>query len=142
MAFFEVDGLADLIEDFEDIASLPEDVIDDMLNAEADVVAKTQKRTAESMLHGKYYTGDLAKSIKKSKVMKNSDGASIRIQFIGTRKRGEAVSTNAEVAFVNEFGKRGQSPRPFIKTANDECAGEAVEKATEIHDAFLKSKNL
>lgn len=142
MAYFKVEGLADLIEDFGNIASLPEDVIDEMLNAEADVAVKAQKRTAQSMLHGKFYTGDLAKSIDKTKVKKTRDGASIQIVFKGSRTRHGGMSTNAEIAVVNEFGKRGQDPRAFIKTANEECADEAVGEAGKVYDAYLKSKNL
>ena len=40
-----------------------------------------------------------------------------QITFDGTRKRGNTITRNAEIAFVNEYGKRGQDARPFMKTA-------------------------
>lgn len=49
---------------------------------------------------------------------------------------------NAAVAFINEYGKRNQAPRPFIATANEAAATPAVEAAAEIYDAFLQSKGL
>lgn len=144
MAYFKVEGLDDLAKDFENISTLPSEVIDEMLNAEADVVVAAQKRTAKSMLSGPYAHSPvlIASSIKKSKVKKNSDGASIQIQFVGSRKRAGSTSTKAEIAFVNEFGKRGQNPRPFIETANEECADDAVQAALNVYDAHLKTKNL
>lgn len=57
----------------------------------------------------------------------------------GTNERG---NRNAEVAFINEFGKHGQPARPFIKTANEEAADTAVEAAAKVYDKYLKSKNL
>jgi HK97 gp10 family phage protein len=144
MASFKVEGLAELIEGFGDISSIPDHVIDEMLNAEADVAVKAQKKSAETMLRGPYAHNpvQLAGAIKKARVKATSDGKSISIYFAGSRKRGKSEATNAEIAFVNEFGKRGQPARPFIKKANEECADDAVKAATEVHNAFLKSKNL
>jgi HK97 gp10 family phage protein len=139
MASFKVDGMADLSDFFENMASLPNDVIDKMLHAEADVIVKAQRRTAKTMLNGPYATGELSRSVAKGRIKKTKDGKSISIIFKGSRKRGNTTTSNAEIAFINEFGKRGQNPRPFIKTANEQSADEALEAASRVYDEFLNS---
>jgi HK97 gp10 family phage protein len=141
MASFKVDGLAELEGFFENMAAMPNDVINKMLHAEADIAVKAQKRTAKSMLKGPYAHNPvkLAESIVKGKIKNTKDGKSLHIVFKGSRKRGNIVTPNAEIAFLNEFGKRGQNPRPFIKTANEECAEEALDSAGKVFDEFLNS---
>ena len=58
----------------------------------------------------------------------------------GTRRHGNKRRA-AEVAFVDEFGKRGQPARPFIQTANEKAADRAIDAAARVYDDFLKSKN-
>ena len=53
------------------------------------------------------------------------------ISFTGTRRRGNTTTRNAEIAFVNEYGKKGQPARPFIGTAmsrNEEAITAPAEK--------------
>lgn len=141
MGSFKVDGLKDLQEFFGNIAAVPNDVINQMLHAEADIAVKAQKRTAKSMLTGPYaHTPvQLAAFIAKGKIKNTKDGKSIHIVFKGSRKRVNTSTPNAEIAFLDEFGKRGQDPRPFIKTANEECADEALNAAGKIYDDWLNT---
>lgn len=46
-----------------------------------------------------------------------ASGAFSDVTFSGNRKRGNTRTRNAEIAFINEYGKAGQQPRPFIRTA-------------------------
>lgn len=57
----------------------------------------------------------------------------------GHNKRG---TRNAEVAFVNEFGKRGQPGRPALKTANERKEQEAVAAGEKVYHAYLDGKKL
>ena len=91
------------------------------------------------MWKGPYYTGTTAASIKKGKIKRTGLDKSITVAPQGHNKRG---TRNAEVAFVNEFGKAGQPGRPFINTANEKKADSAVDAAAGVYDRFLKSKNL
>jgi hypothetical protein len=62
---------------------------------------------------------------------KTDDGGRKRISFDGTRRRGNTDTRNGEIAFVNEYGKRGQPARPFMRTAleqNAELISEPGEK--------------
>lgn len=139
MAQFEVEGLEALEDFFGNMAAMPDSVIDKMLNAEADVAVKAQKRTTASMWHGPLSNGISSSSIKKGRPKKTKGGRGVSITFKGSRTRVNTTTANSEIAFVNEFGKRGQNPRPAIKTANEECADEAVEAAGAIFDEFINS---
>ena len=57
-----------------------------------------------------------------------ADGGHQDITFSGTRPRGNKRVRNAEIAFINEYGRRGQPARPFIgkaMTANEEKIADA-----------------
>lgn len=129
------EGLDELIADLGDIEDLP---AEEMLNASADVVVAAQKRMAGKMLQGPYNKGAVMSAIRKSKITKKKGGASIKIEFPGTQHN-TAIS---EIAFINEFGKTNQPARPFIATANEECADEAGGAAAEAYDEWLKTKGL
>lgn len=138
MASFKVEGLAELSLSFEEIARLPGSVLDDMLNAQGDVVVAAQKRTASTMLRGPYYAGGVAGSVAKGKVKNIAGGKMMEIEFKG-RQHGESL---ARIAYINEYGKKGQPARPFIRTANEQAAEQAVEAAANALEKFYKSKGV
>lgn len=140
MAQFHFSGLDELMLDLEDVANLPEDVHDEMLNAMADVTVDAQKRAGRAL--GVEETGLTLRSIKKSKIKVQSGQRVVYITPTGTRLRGTKRIRNAEIAFVNEYGKRGQKARPFIRTGNEQSAEEATRAAAEVYDRYLKTKNL
>jgi HK97 gp10 family phage protein len=131
MARFNQFGIEDLIGSFENLANIPDGVLDEMLNAGADVIAEKQKAVGRRM--GVHLTGVTLESIKKHpKIGTTKDGRYIDIYPDGKNADG---NRNAEVAFINEFGKRGQDARPFMETANEESAGETTEAAAKVlHD--------
>ena len=142
MARFEVSGIAELENDLIAVMDLPDSVKDGILNAEADVIAEAQKRTIAAMWKGHYSTGDTARAVKKGRVRKNSSGKYITVYPQGSRNRKKKSYRNAEIAFVNEYGKRGQPGRPAIRTANEQAADRAVEAGEKVYNEFLDSKNL
>lgn len=140
MAKLSVNGLDDLMLSLDEIASIPDDVAQAMLDAEAQVVEEAQ--LAEGIAMGVYDTGQTLHSIRRGKMKKGRDG--IRAVYVtptGTNDKGER---NAAVAFINEYGvpSRKIPPRSFIATANEKAAGPAVAEAEKIYDEFLKSKDL
>ena len=145
MARFDVYGIADLYSDLAALSFLPERVTADILNAEADVIVEAQRNYMEKMQRGPESTGISAKSVKKGRVQRGRDGPYISIYPHGTRKRGKKKIhdiRNAEIAFINEYGKRGQPGRPAILTANEQAAGKATEAGEKGYHAYLDSKNL
>ena len=138
MAMIEVDGLIELGLDFEQLAEMPDTVLEDMLNSAADVVAKAQKDKGLAM--NVRDTGDMLDSIRKGRVKRTEDGAVVYIAPRGSRAGRER--NNQVIAFMNEYGTASQPPRPFIRDANEEAADEAVEAAEKVFDTWLQSKDL
>lgn len=137
MANLSVNGMDALIGDMTALAALPNDVIDGILNAEADIIEAEQRKTAREM--GVYDTGMTASSIKKGRVERTAGETKI---FIYPRGKNQHGDRNAEVAFINEYGKRGQTARPFIRTSNERAADGMVEAGEKVLNAYLDSKRL
>lgn len=138
MAQLSFSGLDDLMLSLQEASEIPDDVAEAMLQAEAEIVEQAQ--IAYGMQMGVYRTGETLSSIRPGKMKRGRNGGRmIYVTPQGVNDRGER---NAAVAFINEYGKRGQAPRPFIAAANEAAATPAVEAAAEIYDEFLKSKNL
>ena len=130
MARIEISGLLEEIGSMAKLAEIPDRVIDGMLNAQSEVVINAQKRTGLRM--GVHRTGVTLGSIKAGKIKHGKDGAYVDVYPQGKNADG---NRNAEVGFINEYGKRGQAARPFINTANEESVGETTEAAANIlHD--------
>lgn len=142
MAELSTAGLEELVGDFTAVMELPDEVVLEMLTAEAEVVANAQRAEAGQMLQGRYAKGETAQHITYDKKL-TVKGAERRlyVKITGHRKDGNRRRA-AEVAFVNEFGKAGQPARPFIATANEKAADAAIEAAAGVYDKYLKSKNL
>lgn len=138
MARLSFSGLDDLMLSLQDVADIPDDVAKEMLEAEAAVVEEAQIAYGVSM--GVYDTGDTLRSIHRGKMKRGKDGE--RLLYVTPQGRNDRGERNATVAFVNEYGKRGQPARPFIATANEAAADPATEAAAEVYDQWLKSKNL
>ena len=63
MANLSTSGLEELIGGFDAIAEIPDEVVLEMLVAEAEVIAPAQEAEARAMLSGEYSTGETAQSI-------------------------------------------------------------------------------
>jgi hypothetical protein len=135
MARFAVSGMDELGDIFKNLAAIPDETIWAMLDAEADVVVAAQRRTAAAMLAGPYNKGAVKSAIRKGKIKRTKGVYRQHITFNG-KQHGRPLG---EIAFVNEFGKRGQGARPFVKTANEECADEAVNAAGDVYDNWIES---
>lgn len=137
MGKLTVDGLSQLSLSMKEIQEIPDDVTRKMLHAQADVVVKAQKE--KGLEYGVHRTGVTLASIKKGRVKKDEWEKYINVTPQGKNAKGRP---NTEVAFVNEFGKHGQAPRPFIREANEECADEAVAASEKVFNKWLDSKGL
>lgn len=146
MASIDTTGLNELVFDREELARLPEDVVDGMLDAMAKVIKPAEEASASAALQGKYYEGFVAGSVKIGKKKKIKDGKAIYVTFNGetTSKKmfTKHPTRNAERAFVNEFGVkvRGPGPRPFIRMAVEGHADAACDAAEKIYDDYLNKK--
>lgn len=143
MADFKVEGLKEAKDQINAIARAPDDVKSDILKAMANIAATEQKKTALSLgVYDETNTGrHLADSIKVNKPKLTQDGGTISVTFSGKRKdkNHKTPVRNAEIAFVNEYGKKGQAARPFVRTANKR-AEERIQKAGQaVWDEWTKT---
>lgn len=143
MAEFSCNGLDDLMLSLQEIAAIPEEVQDEMLRAGADVVAQAQREKVKA--YGIYDGSSprhVADTIKPGRVKLKKGQRVIYVTPTGSRRRGKSVTRNAEILFVNEYGKRGQKARPAIRDANEACAEQMVNAQMAVYDKHLRSKDL
>ena len=143
MAEFSCNGLDDLMLSLQEIAEIPEEVQDEMLQAGADVVAQAQREKVKA--YGIYDGSSprhVADTIKPGRVKLKKGQRVIYVTPTGSRRRGKSVTRNAEILFVNEYGKRGQKARPAIRDANEACAEQMVNAQMAVYDKHLRSKDL
>ena len=147
MAKVEFKGIDEVELSFKELAALPDELIDEMLNARADVIVEAQRAEARKL--GKEYrnkgqakdysTGLTARSIQKGKVKVKDGQRVLYITPTGSRKRGKTVTRNAEIAFENEFGTKTIQAR---RKANEKSADAAVAAEYEVYNRFLTEKGL
>ena len=117
MALFSVSGIDELNAAFGRIADIPWSVSEEALNGMAAVAAVKVKEQGESMgVRDPESDVHILDTIKPVKAKKDDDGGHQDITFAGKRTRHGKQTRNAEIAFVNEFGKDGQPARQFIGT--------------------------
>lgn len=121
MARLEFEGLDELSEAFGRLAEVPDSVKTETLDAMADVAARAIRRRGESMgVRDPESDVHILDRITTTKAKLSATGGSEDITFSGTRSRGGKRVRNAEIAFINEYGKRNQPARPFIGRAMNE----------------------
>ena len=100
------------------ISDIPWEVTDQALTGMADVA---MQEIRESGLRYGVWDDDstvhVLDKIKANKSRKKDDGGAKSITFSGTRTRNGIKTRNAEIAFIQEYGKRGVPARPFIQEA-------------------------
>ena len=140
---FKVNGLDGLSLSLEELAALPDTVQDRMLLAGADVVAKAQKQKVLAYgIYDRDSTQHVADAIKPGKVKLNRGERVVYVSPTGTRKRGNKTTRNAEILFINEYGKKRQKARPAVRDANEACAAAMTQAQFEVYDQWLKSLGL
>jgi len=125
-------GSDKLTEAFASIRDIPFSVTEQALDAMAAVAVREIHDTGEMMkIRDEGSNVHILDHIVTKKATKTDDGGRKKISFDGTRHRGNTDTRNAEIAFVNEYGKRGQEARPFMRTAleqNGDLISEPGEK--------------
>lgn len=117
MATLKLYGFDELNEAFNRISDIPPNVTSEALTAMGSVAAEKIKSTGESMdvkdPESNVHILDTI-TLKNPKI--TADGGYVDISFEGSRMRGKESTRNNEIAFVNEYGKKGQKARPFVGT--------------------------
>ena len=117
MALFSVSGMDELNAAFGRIGEIPWSVTEEALNGMAAVAAAKVKEQGEAMgVRDPESDVHILDTISPVKAKKDDSGGHQDITFAGKRTRHGKQTRNAEIAFINEFGKDGQPARQFIGT--------------------------
>lgn len=119
MAKLDVNGLDDCIDLLEVIRNGTQPAVLRGLKRGGICLHRKTVQIGQSM--GVYRTGQTLNSLTVKEAKQTEDGFACDITFEGTNDRG---NRNAEVAFINNYGKRSQPPRPFVSKAVDESTDE------------------
>lgn len=153
---------------FEQLAEIPDAVVEQMLVAGGNVIAAAHRSMITRL--GLHNRGLLASSITvHSKVSAGSGGAKLSVLVYPggvhhlysrraftrsyTRSKhgrtytvggGIGTAYNSDIGFVFEYGAPGRniSPKEWMKKANNQAADTAIQAEYAIYDAWLKSINL
>ena len=141
MPRLELDGFDAINDMLSRLGEIPDDVRTKALDAMAEVAESSVRRTGEAMgVRDPDSQVHVLDKITHSKPKKTAAGGYSDVTFSGTRTRGRTKTRNAEIAFINEYGKRGQPARPFIATAAEQYADAIAEPGERIiGDWFEKS---
>lgn len=118
MARFNSFGIDELQEAFKHISKIPDGTKTDMLDSMAKVAKEKVKYTGESMgVRDPNSSIHILDNITTTEPKLTADGGSEDITFSGTRPNGKKRLRNAEIAFIQEYGRKNAPARPFIGTA-------------------------
>lgn len=170
MAKFDTMGLDALMIDLDEIGDIPDEVIDEMLEAGGEIIANAHREALQSM--GLVRTGKLRDSVTVYKKGTNLNGGTgIDTKYVlvypegehhtyrkksgtytrkGLAKAGKKTrhghrydkTTNQDVAFIHEFGGHGNTPTQWMRETNEKHAGEAVEAEDAVFRKWQASHNL
>lgn len=134
MADFNVVGMDELIEEIQRHQEAAETAIPKMLNAGAEILKKAQKQMAQKMKIRD--SGDFIDSIGATPIKTDKDGNKfVYVYPQGTDRHGVR---NAEVGFIAEYGTSKIKARPWMRTANEKSADEALNSMKQIWDEESK----
>lgn len=141
MALFSVSGMDELQAAFGRIKDIPWDVTEKALNSMADIAARKVKAQGESMgVRDPESDVHILDVITPIKAKQDDDGGHQDITFSGSRTRHGKSTRNAEIAFINEYGKRGQRARPFIGTAMTANEDEIADSGADVIGDWIEKK--
>ena len=132
----------DFLEKISRLGNKTDEICEKMLKAGGEVVLSKAKSNLSSVIgSGTKYksrsTGELESALGLSEVKLDKNGNyNIKIGFAETRKDG---SSNAKIANIIEYGKSGQTAKPFMKPAKTSSKSKCIEvmKSTfdkEVHN--------
>lgn len=142
MATFEISGASELNAAFSRISDVPESVKAEILTEMGGIVLEEIRKSGRSA--GIYSQdgsgGHLLDSLTLSKPSFSKNGGSITVRFKGSRrdKKHKKKTTQASVAFYNEYGTRHQQARPFVRPGAEKARKRAFAAGEEIFKRWLK----
>lgn len=139
MAQVFIEGIDAVGQMFRDLGEIPWEVTVKALDAMAAVAQQKVRASGEAMgVRDPKSQVHILDKITRSKPKQTEGGGRADVTFSGTRTRGNTKTRNAEIAFLNEYGKRGQPARPFIRQAAEQGAEEIAAAGEKIIGDWFK----
>lgn len=139
MAKFDIKMPANFLQKVSRLAEKTDEIVPKVLEAGGAVVLPKIKSNLQAVVGGntKYKsrsTGELVNALGVTSPKQDRDGNfNVKIGFAESRKNtGKSKSvSNAMLASILEYGKSGQSPKPFLKPAKTATKKPCIEAMTE-----------
>ena len=133
----------DFLERLSKLGDRTDEISEKVLKAGGEVVlAKVKSSLASVVGAGTKYdsrsTGELESSLGLSSVRMDKDGNhNVKIGFAEPRRDGDS---NAKIANILEYGKHGQSAKPFLKPAKTASKAACIRKMEEVLEEEVKKQ--
>lgn len=133
MATLETSGIDELQDIFKSISDWPDNVKTEALDKMAKVAASKIKSTGESMgVRDPNSSAHILDAITTGKPKMTKSGGYADISFKGSRPNGRKRLKNSEIAFIQEYGTRKITARPFIGTAMTKSEKQVADAGAEV----------
>lgn len=141
MATLELNGFDSLEDAFRRISEIPWEVTESALDSMASVAADKIRSTGQSMgVRDQESNVHILDNIVTKKAKQTDSGGTEDITFKGSRTRHGVSTRNAEIAFINEYGKRNQPARPFIGEAMTKNENEIWAQAENVVGDWIEKE--
>ena len=141
MAQISLDGFDEIDRMFKELGEIPFEVTAKALDAMAEVAEDQVRKTGETMgVRDPESRVHILDKVTHTKPRESDSGGYSDVTFSGTRTRGRTRTRNAEIAFINEYGKRGQPARPFIGTARNRGADRIQDQAEKVIGDWIEKE--
>ena len=129
----DLTGYDELIKAFDRISEVPDEITEKALLAMGEVAAEKIRSTGNAYgVHDPNSNVHVLDKVKINKPKKTDTGGYADVTFSGTRTRGGKQVRNAEIAFLNEYGKKNQAARPFVGEAMTKNEEQIIRAGAEI----------
>lgn len=133
MPRLDLSGYDELVAAFSKLSNVPEEVQIKALTAMEEVAASKIKASGEAYgVRDPESNVHVLDSIKMNKPKKTDSGGYADVTFSGSRPNGSKTVRNAEIAFINEYGKTNQQARPFVGEAMNKNADAIAEAGAKV----------
>lgn len=135
MARLDLSGYDELINAFSRLADAPEEVTSKTLSEMEAVAADKIRESGRAYgIYDQESTVHVLDNIKMNEPKMTDTGGYADITFAGSRTRHNKTTRNAEIAFINEYGKTKQTARPFVGEAINKNADAIAEAGLAVLD--------
>ena len=141
MARLDLTGYDELLDAFARIGEFPDSVLDSALTAMETIAADEIRSSGERYgIRDPQSNVHVLDKVKINNPKRTETGGYADVTFSGTRTRGNTETRNAEIAFINEYGKRSQQARPFVGEAMEKNADKIAQAGEKIITEWMENE--